>query len=118
MLIDSDMPGNHNYEDLKETLYRLMTEALLEGRKVVTAEDVERISGGVDLETIRKRAGVTKKQLAEETGLSAPTVAKLLNNKDESTLTSSGKENKNTLRGVLESHGMNVEPESKQAAMG
>ncbi|EKE11383.1 MAG: AAA ATPase, partial [uncultured bacterium] len=57
--IISKMPGSHNYEDLKATLFQLLENALFAGRKQVALGDVERTFPDINLSEICKEAGIT-----------------------------------------------------------
>ncbi|MGD9948647.1 MAG: AAA family ATPase [Desulfobulbus sp.] len=52
----SGLPGGHNFEDLKDTLFRLMENALVSGRRQVLLEDVEALFPAEHERPSRKKA--------------------------------------------------------------
>lgn len=114
----SKLPGSHNYEDLKATLHQLLETALLAGRKKITIDDVERVFGGGSLEDLRKEVDMSKTDLAKESGLSQPTVSKLLKTEDNGHVKPATKKKMDGLRSILESHQKNNGEDSQQVAMG
>lgn len=113
----AELPNSHNYEDVKSILIKLMERALFAGRKKVSIDDVENEFDSSNLEGLRKRVGISKAKLSQETGFSAPTVSKLLKDENTRNLTSSAQEKKETLRSVLKQY-QNNQINEKQAATG
>lgn len=112
----ADLPDSHNYEDLKSILVGLMETALFAGRKQVLIDDVETMYHTGNLEEMRTRVGVSKAHLARETGLSQPTVSKLLKNEKGGNIRHSEKEKLGILRDALKRH-HNESIEGKQAVV-
>ena len=114
----SKLPGSHNYEDLKAILFQLMETVLFAGRKKITLDDIERIFGGGSLEDMRKEVGISKADLAKESGWAQPTVSKLLKTEDDEHVKPATRKKMDGLRSILESHQKNKLEDSQQAAMG
>jgi type II secretory pathway predicted ATPase ExeA len=100
----ADLPNSHNYEDLKSILIKLMESALFAGRKKVNISDVNSIFAGGTLEEMRQKAGMSKAELARETGFSQPTVTKILKAENTQNMPSSTKQKADTLRSVIKQH--------------
>jgi len=114
----SKLPGSHNYEDLKEMLFQLMGNALIEGRRVVTLSDIDSVFGARNLEEMRLEAGMTKSALAKRSGYSQPTVSKVLQRDGNGKLTPSDKEKKDVLSSILQQHIEKDSDDLQRAAMG
>ena len=107
-------PDSHNYEDLKGMLFQLMEKALFAGRRKVIIEDVVSVFGYENLEDMRKKAGLSKADIAKKTGISPRDVSKILkgegvNNQNPSV---------NSLRDFLDQYQNDDTGESQQVANG
>jgi len=113
-----DLPNSHNFEDLKNILFQLMASALFAGRRQVLEEDVDNIFGINNLEERRKKAGVSKADLAKISGIPHRTVSTLLGSDSNKRLSPADKEKQSVLGGFLKQLEEEKKEDSLQAAMG
>lgn len=104
----SRLPNSHNYEDLKAILFKLMKAAVFAGRRLITVDDVvSEFNEGISIKELWKNADVSKSELSKLTGLSLPTVTKMLKEGDEGNFLDSTKEKRKVLLDVLRQYQKN-----------